>query len=101
MILFFCIIGWMLFGTALYVIFNLTKRSEYLEEQLINSQQYIEQMSDAIKESKKRFDEADAKGLYKANDETGWFFKNLSYIQEILNNYILDEKKDNKTTPKS
>ena len=62
-------------GFALY---NLLKKNENLED-------FIAKQSEAINECDKRLKEVDNKNIFYADDEIGWFFKEVKKIQEALN----------------
>ena len=34
-----------------------------------------------------KLEEIDGKGFFKSDDEIGWFFENIKYIQETLSQY--------------
>ena len=84
-------------GISGYIISNLLRKVETLEEKYEENQIYINSISKNIGESNEKLKELDAKGVFKGDDEIGWFFKNILYIQEILNQYNLNEK--TKSTP--
>ena len=66
-------------GFALY---NLLKKNENLED-------FIAKLSEAINECDKRLKEVDNKNIFYADDEIGWFFKEVKKIQEALNEFTL------------
>ena len=66
-------------GFALY---NLLKKNETLED-------FITKQSDAINACNNRLKEIDNKNLFYADDEIGWFFKEVQKIQEALNEFTL------------
>ena len=82
--------GWIIATIALTVVttilgfalFNLLKKNESLED-------FIAKQSEAINECGKRLKEIDNKGIFYADDEIGWFFKEIQKIQEALNEFTL------------
>ena len=66
-------------GFALY---NLLKKNENLED-------FIAKQSEAINECDKRLKEVDNKNIFYADDEIGFFFKEVQKIQEALNEFTL------------
>lgn len=77
-----------------YTTFNLLKKNEIYEditikyEQVINDYKiYIEEFSNIIKSSDKKLKEIDAKGSFSSDDEIGFFFNEIKYLQEKLNNF--------------
>ena len=67
---------------SLFVIWNLMKKNEILED-------FVAKQSDAIDYSDKRLKTIDDKGSFIADDEVGWFFQNIKDIQEALNEFRL------------
>ena len=68
--------------TSFFIIRNLLKKNETLED-------FITKQSDAINKCDKRLQEIDDKGIFYADDEVGWFFKEIQKIQEALNEFTL------------
>ena len=68
--------------TSFFIIRNLLKKNEALED-------FITKQSDAINKCDKRLQEIDDKGIFYADDEVGWFFKEIQKIQEALNEFTL------------
>ena len=66
-------------GFALY---NLLKKNEGLED-------FIVKQSDAINACNNRLKEIDDKNVFYADDQIGWFFKEVQKIQEALNEFTL------------
>ena len=72
-----------IFTTAMgFSIRNLLIKNEKLED-------FITKQSDAINECDKRLKEVDRKNVFYADDEIGWFFKEVQKIQEALNEFTL------------
>ena len=67
---------------SFFIIRNLLKKNEILED-------FIAKQSDAIQECDRRLKEIDDKGIFYADDEIGWFFKEIQKIQEALNEFML------------
>ena len=67
---------------SFFVIRNLLIKNEGLED-------FITKQSDAINECNKRIKEIDDKGIFYADDQIGWFFKELKKIQDALNEFTL------------
>ena len=68
--------------TLSFALYNLLKKNEALED-------FISKQSEAINECDKRLKEIDSKGIFYADDEIGWFFKEIKKIQEALNEFTL------------
>ena len=68
--------------TSFFIIRNLILKNERLED-------FISKQSEAINACDKRLQEIDDKGIFYADDEIGWFFKEVQKIQEALNEFTL------------
>jgi hypothetical protein len=80
-------LGVLIFGALLYIIWNLMKKNERLED--MNGQQntYIQNVSTLMSESNRKLKEIDSKQIFESDDEIGWFFKGIKEIQELINEY--------------
>ena len=67
---------------SFFIIRNLTLKNEKLED-------FIAKQSEAINACDQRLKQIDDKGIFYADDEIGWFFKELQKIQEALNEFTL------------
>ena len=65
-----------------FVIYNLIKKNEILED-------FITKQSEAIDNCNRRLNQIDDKGFFIADDEIGWFFTEVKKIQEALNEFRL------------
>ena len=65
-----------------FALFNLLKKNESLED-------FITKQSDAVNACDQRLKQIDTKGIFYADDEIGWFFKEVKKIQEALNEFTL------------
>ena len=70
-----------------FTTFNLLKKNEAQEDILASYMTYLNKISDIIEVSDKKLKEIDARGSFEADDEVGWFFKNLKMIQDVLNQF--------------
>ena len=68
--------------TSFFIIRNLIQKNEILED-------FIAKQSEAINECDQRLKQVDDKGIFYADDEIGWFFKEVKKIQEALNEFTL------------
>ena len=68
--------------TSFFIIRNLIIKNERLED-------FISKQSEAINACDKRLQEIDNKGIFYADDQIGWFFKEVQKIQEALNEFTL------------
>ena len=67
---------------SFFVIRNLIKQNERLED-------FITKQSEAITACDVRLKQLDQKGSFIADDEIGFFFKEVEKIQEALNEFTL------------
>tara|TARA_B100000497_G_scaffold105091_1_gene121158 strand:- start:648 stop:896 length:249 start_codon:yes stop_codon:yes gene_type:complete len=67
---------------SFFVIRNLIVKNERLED-------FISKQSEAITACDKRLKEIDDKGIFYADDQIGFFFKEVQKIQEALNEFTL------------
>ena len=67
---------------SLFVIRNVLKKNEKLED-------FISKQSDAINACDKRLKEVDDKGIFYADDQIGFFFKEVQKMQEALNEFMI------------
>lgn len=74
-------------GIGIYIIVNLLKKNEKLEDIAVQQNQYITSISTIIKESDKKLREIDSKGVFQSDDEIGWFFNGVKEIQDLINEY--------------
>ena len=67
---------------SFFIIRNLVLKNEQLED-------FISKQSDAINACDKRLKQLDDKGMFYADDQIGFFFKEVQKIQEALNEFTL------------
>jgi len=75
-------------GIIGYVIWNLMKKSEKLENIITVQEKYITEFYDLVKQSEAKIKEIDANQTFQSDDEIGFFFTNIRTIQEALSDYI-------------
>jgi len=68
--------------TSFFVIRNLIIKNERLED-------FISKQSEAIEACDQRLKQIDDKGMFYADDQIGFFFKEVQKIQEALNEFTL------------
>ena len=66
----------------IFALFNLLKKNEALED-------FIAKQSEAIQNCDQRLKQIDSKNIFYADDEIGFFFKEVQKIQEALNEFTL------------
>ena len=67
---------------SFFIIRNLILKNEKLED-------FISKQSEAINACDQRLKQIDDKGVFYADDQIGWFFKEVQKIQEALNEFTL------------
>ena len=67
---------------SFFVIRNLIMKNEKLED-------FISKQSEAINACDQRLKQLDDKNIFYADDEIGWFFKEIQNIQEALNEFTI------------
>ena len=84
-------VGILIFGVIFYIIWNLMRKNEKLEDALIKRDKYIDDMSIIMSESNRKIKEIDSKQVFESDDEIGWFFKGIKEIQELINEYNINK----------
>ena len=80
-------IGILGFATIFYIIWNLMRKNERLEDALNKRDEYIDAISIVMSESDRKIKEIDSKQIFESDDEIGWFFKGIKEIQALINEY--------------
>ena len=70
-----------------FTTFNLLRKSEKLEDIILQYDRYISEFTIQIEASEKRLNEVDAKGMFKSDDEIGWFFEQIKVIQNGISQF--------------
>ena len=68
--------------SSFFIIRNLIIKNERLED-------FISKQSEAIEACDQRLKQIDDKGIFYADDQIGFFFKEVQKIQEALNEFTL------------
>ena len=80
-------VGILGFATIFYIIWNLMRKNERLEDALNKRDEYIDTISVVMSESDRKIKEIDSKQIFESDDEIGWFFKGIKEIQALINEY--------------
>lgn len=70
-----------------YTNYNLLRKNEKCEDIITSYENYMRNLSNTIEVSNKKLNEVDARGSFKSDDEVGFFFNTLMYLQKELNNF--------------
>ena len=77
------------FVASFFIIRNLLKQAERLEDIRAEYEDFIVKQSEAINACNERLNQIDDKGIFRSDDEVGWFFRELQKIQEALNEFTI------------
>jgi hypothetical protein len=70
-----------------FTTYNLLKKNEKCEDIIKSYEEYMVNLSTTIEFSNNKLKEIDSKGSFESDDEIGFFFKTVQFIQEQLNNF--------------
>lgn len=76
-------------GILLYTTLNLLRKNEKQEDVLAGYLTYMDNLSKAIEYMDQKLEKIDSKGIFKSDDEIGWFFDQIKVLQTQLNNFKL------------
>ena len=74
---------------SFFIIRNLIKQAEKLEDIIENYETFISKQSEGINACNEWLKQIDDKGIFYADDQIGFFFKEVQKIQEALNEFTL------------
>ena len=67
-----------------FTTFNLLNKNEKAEDIIVSYQEFINNLSEEINKSDKRLEQIDQRGIFKSDDEIGWFFNEVKKIKRNL-----------------
>ena len=70
-----------------YATFNLLQKNEKAEDIIVSQGEFINKMEEHISYSNKRLKQIDEKGMFRSDDEIGWFFNELKQIEKGLSQF--------------
>jgi len=80
-----------------YGTYNLLRKNEALEDELDNSDAYIQSVYDSMKNAYNRMIKIDRLGSFESDDESGYIFDEIKSSMENLNKkYNLDGEEEKK-----
>lgn len=79
-----------------YTTFNLLRKNEKQEDVLASYLIYMDMLSKNIEYMDTRLNQIDSKGIFKSDDEIGWFFDQVKVMQTKLNNFKLIDDGENR-----
>ena len=71
--------------------YNLLKKNEKCEDIIKSYENYMVNLSNTIDFSERKLKEIDSKGTFTGDDEVGFFFQQLKYLQDQLNNFKVNK----------
>ena len=71
----------------LYTKWNLLRKTEKQEDIINQYNDYITEFNIQIKMSEDRLKQVDEKGMFKSDDEIGWFFEQIKVIQDGISKF--------------
>ena len=73
-----------------FTTFNLLNENEKAEDIIVSYQEFINNLSEEINKSDKRLEQIDQRGIFKSDDEIGWFFNEVKKIKKNLAKFKVD-----------
>ena len=73
-----------------FTTFNLLNKNEKAEDIIVSYQEFINNLSEEINKSDKRLEQIDQRGIFKSDDEIGWFFNEVKKIKKNLAKFKVD-----------
>mgnify|MGYP005996785991 CR=1 FL=1 len=70
-----------------FTTFNLLRKNEKAEDIIVSQQEFINKVDEQITFSEKRLEQIDKKGMFKSDDEIGWFFNEIKVLQKGLSQF--------------
>ena len=70
---------------------NLLVKVERYEDITVDQTQYLQSISNIIKDSQKHLQNLDERGIFQSDDEVGYFFEQMKNVQKELNRHMLPE----------
>ena len=71
--------------------YNLLRKNEKCEDIIKSFESFMVNFSNVIKFSEKKLQEIDHKGTFESDDEIGFFFKQIKFLQEQLNGFKIKD----------
>ena len=73
-----------------YTTWNLLRKIEKQEDIILQYDEYIKEFNKQIDIADERLKKVDEKGLFKSDDEIGWFFNQLKVIQDGISRFKIN-----------
>jgi len=72
---------------SVYTNYNLLVKNEKYEDMVKKYEKHISDVSNVIEFSNAKLKEIDAREAFKSDDEIGWFFDQIKYLQTQLDDF--------------
>lgn len=73
-----------------YTTWNLLRKIEKQEDIILQYDEYIKEFNKQIDIADERLKKVDEKGLFKSDDEIGWFFNQIKVIQYGISRFKIN-----------
>ena len=70
---------------------NLLVKVEKYEDITVDQTEYLQNISNVIKDSQKHLQSLDERGVFQSDDEVGYFFEQMKEVQKELDRYMLPQ----------
>ena len=89
----YAVIGILSLGciTLGFTTYNLLRKVEKIEDVVIRYDRFISEYSKQLENTEKRLSEIDEKGMFKSDDEIGWFFKQIKRLQNDVSRFKINQ----------
>jgi hypothetical protein len=71
-----------------YTTINLLFKNEKAEDIILSQDKFLDSLFLTIKDSEKKLDELDQKGIFKSDDEIGWLFNEIKKLHNNISNFF-------------
>ena len=78
-------------GILSYITYNLLRKVENYQDITNNQSEYLVKVSSLIVDTQKHLNNLDERGVFKSDDEVGYFFNQMKKVQDELNRYMLPQ----------
>ena len=75
-----------------FAIRNLLVKVERYEDITVDQTQYLQSISNIIKDSQKHLQNLDERGVFQSDDEVGYFFEQMKAVQDELDRFTNAQK---------
>ena len=70
-----------------FTTFNLLRKNEQAEDIILSQDEFISKLMDTVNKTDAKLKQIDHKGSFEADDEIGFFFKEVKHLQATLNEF--------------